>query len=347
LLALLKGELLPGPGHVSLLEAVTFQLFGRTSTGSALAPGSLSHQLAVSWLATDPWLLGLGLAALPVGLIERRLRPAAVALLVLVAMAIRPGYLPQPYVIALLPFGALVAMGVLDEAWSRIGRDRTRRVAFIAIAAVAVGMFIAPRWLPADSLAMSTAPTRPVLDAQRWVIRHINHRARVLADDTFYVDLVRAGFAPRFGVVWFYKLDFTTNLDPMIVRRLPQGWRAFDYVISSEVIRSALAHNPSSLDQVRRALSHSTVIATFGRGAGRVEVRRVTGAGSGSGLIPRYVPRPAQRVVAPTPPVPAHRVAAITPRVPVRRSSTTRRHAAAHRHPRHRHRHHRHARRAQ
>ena len=248
--------------------------------------------------------------------------------------------------IALLPFAALVAMGVLDEVWSRTGRDRTRRVAFIATAAVAIGMFIAPRWLPADSLAMSAAPTRPVLDAQRWVIRHINHRARVLADDNFYVDLVRAGFAPRFGVVWFYKLDFTTNLDPMIVRRLPQGWRAFDYVISSEVIRSALADNPSSLDQVRRALRHSTVIASFGRGAGRVEVRRITGVGTGSGLIPRSVPKPAHRLLAPTPPVPARRLAAVAPRVPARRSSTTRRHAAAHRHRRHWHRHHRRARRA-
>jgi hypothetical protein len=107
---------------VSLLEAATFQLFGRGSTGSVLQPGSLSHQLAASWLATDPWLLGLGLMALPAGLWVRRLRPPAVALLALVVMAVRPGYLPQPYVIALLPFCAVMAMGALDVAWERIGR---------------------------------------------------------------------------------------------------------------------------------------------------------------------------------------------------------------------------------
>jgi hypothetical protein len=281
-----------------------------------------------------------------VALTVRRLRPPAVALLALVAMAIRPGYLPQPYVIALLPFCAVVAMGVLDEGWSRIGRDRARRLTFIAVAAAVVGVFIVPRWLPADSLAMSTSPTRPVLDAQRWVIRHLNHRARVLADDTFYVDLVRAGFAPRFGVVWFYKLDYTTNLDPMIVQRLPQGWRAFDYVISTDVVRSALAHNPSALDQVRQALSpsHSTLIAQFGSKSGRVEVRRITGVGTGSGLIPPYAPRPAQQVVAATPRVVAHRVAAIRPSVAAHQHSTAGPHSARHRHRRYRHRRHRHRR---
>jgi hypothetical protein len=349
LLALLKGELLPGPGHVSLFEAVTFQLFGRASTGSALAPGSLSHQLAASWFTTDPWLLGAGLVALPVGLKIRRLRPPAVALLALVVMAIRPGYLPQPYVIALLPFCAVVAMGSLDAAWSWLGADRVRRFAFVAAAILGLGAIIGPQWLAADSLAMSSDPTRPALDAQHWVIRHVDHRARVLVDDTFYVDLVRAGFAPRFGAVWFYKLDFTTNLDPMIVRHLPQGWRAFDYVISTEVIRSALANNPQSLAQVRLALGHSTVVATFGSGAGRVEVRRITGVGTGSGLIPPAQATTAPRRIAAKPTIaPATKPAiapaakpAIAPSAVSRRSQSPALPAHA---GRKRHRHHRHGR---
>jgi hypothetical protein len=59
LYALLKGELLPGPGHVSLLQAVEFQLYGRPGTGSVLSSASAAHQLVSSWLQTDPWLLGL------------------------------------------------------------------------------------------------------------------------------------------------------------------------------------------------------------------------------------------------------------------------------------------------
>src|SRR5207244_2562581 len=60
LYASLKGELLPGHGHVSLFEAVRFQLFTRPSTGSAFSPSSVSRQLIDGWLRTDPWLLGVG-----------------------------------------------------------------------------------------------------------------------------------------------------------------------------------------------------------------------------------------------------------------------------------------------
>ena len=111
--------------------------------------------------------------------------------------------------------------------------------------------------------------------AERWIASHVDRRRRLLVDDSLYVDLVRAGFAPRYGVVWFYKLDFTTNLDPSVRRRLPQGWRAFDYVVSTPVIRDALRQKPHGLLQVRQALRHSRAVASFGAARTRVVVRRV------------------------------------------------------------------------
>jgi hypothetical protein len=291
LYAVLKGELLPGAGHVSLVEAIGFQLWGRPGTGTALDPGSASHQLVASWLSVDAWLLGLGVALAPAALFVRRLRPVAVTLLVLVVAGLRPGYLPQPYVIALLPFCAVVAAGVADVGWRRACATRGPLRLLVASLAVLVLAALVPAWYQADRYAMHQDEAGPALAAGHWVERNLDHRARILADDTYYVDLVRAGFEPRFGVVWFYKLDYTTNLDPSIARNLPQGWRAFDYVISSRVIRSALEENPSGLHEVRRALRNSRVVATFGSGAGRVEVRRVVGVGTGSGLIPREVPR--------------------------------------------------------
>ena len=57
LLALLKGELVPGPGHVSLASAVAFQLGGRQGTGDPLDPSSQAHSLIAGWLHLDPWLL--------------------------------------------------------------------------------------------------------------------------------------------------------------------------------------------------------------------------------------------------------------------------------------------------
>jgi 4-amino-4-deoxy-L-arabinose transferase-like glycosyltransferase len=333
LFALLKGELLPGPGHVSVVEALRFQLYGRPSTGSPLVPGTLSRHLVGSWLSVDAWLLVLGIVALPLALWIRRLRPLGVVLACLVVMGLRPGYLPQPYVITLLPFCALIAMGALDAAWGRMTGPSLRRWGVVAVVLV-LAVLVGRSWRTADGYAMSHDVTRPVVAAQRWIPRHIDHRARVLVDDTFYVDLVRSGFAPRFGAVWFYKLDFTTNLDPSIVRHLPQGWRAFDYVVSTDVIRSALAQNPSSLAQVRLALRNSTPLATFGTGAARVEVRRIAGIGTGSGLLPR--PRLTARAPVAGPPVPA--AASPAPRRIV--------HRVRHHHRRHHHRrHHRRGRR--
>jgi hypothetical protein len=270
---------------VSLLEAIQFQLYGRASTGSALDPDSLSHQLVSGWLDADPWLLALGVALAPAALLVRRLRPVAVTLLVLVVVGLRPGYLPQPFVIAMLPFCALVAAGVLDAVWKNGTARRWHRAA-VAVAMLSLAVLILPGWREGASHAMREDHVAPALEAERWVEENVDHRARVLVDDTLYVDLVEAGFEPQFGVVWFYKLDFSANLDPSVARNLPGGWRAFDYVVSTPVVRSALDNYPGGLEEVRRALENSRPVATFGDGPRRVQVRRIVGIGTGSGRIP-------------------------------------------------------------
>src|SRR3954447_23788369 len=117
LYALLRGELFPGPGHVSLIGAWQFQLANRSGSGSILTPGSGANDLLHSWLFYDPVILVAGLAATVAALVVRRLRPPAVAAAILVLMAMRPGgYLPAMYVVQILPFFAIVIAGVLDQA---------------------------------------------------------------------------------------------------------------------------------------------------------------------------------------------------------------------------------------
>jgi hypothetical protein len=286
LFALLKGELVPGPGHVSLYEAVRWQLFGRASSGSPLEPHSASHGLVFGWIGTDSWLLGLGTLGALASLAVRRLRPVAITLLLLVASMLRPGYLPQPFIIVLLPFCALLAAAFLDSVTGalarRIPRPKLAAVAISAAVAAALAVAIAPGWSKADGTATSTDLNSTQRAASAWVVKHVDHRARVLVDDTYYVDLVRAGFRPRLGAVWFFKLDFTTNLDPSVARALPNGWRSFDYVVSSQVIRESLVENPGGMQQVREALHNSRIVAAFGTGPQRVEIRRVAGRGSGA-----------------------------------------------------------------
>jgi hypothetical protein len=149
-----------------------------------------------------------------------------------------------------------------------------RRSAVVA-AAVLATVVVAPRWARGDRELMTARSGLPVAQATAWIDRSLPRHSRLLVDDTLWVDLVERGFDPDLGVVWFYKLDFSTNLDPSVARRLPEGWRHFDYVVSTPVVRSALADLPQGLGEVRQALDNSTPVASFGTGRGRVQVRRV------------------------------------------------------------------------
>jgi 4-amino-4-deoxy-L-arabinose transferase-like glycosyltransferase len=290
LYALLKGELVPGPDAVSLLDAVWFQLVDRASTGSGLEPGTQSHDLVVGWLESDAVLVAGGCLLAPVALLDRALRPAAVAALVLVAAALRPGYLPAMFVVALLPFCAVLLAGAADRVLAAVrqlpGPALGRAALGLTVVALVAGALAVGdrRAEPLATLATADA-TGPTLAAATWIEANVDPRARILVDDTLFVDLAEAGFDPGLGVVWFYKLDFTTNLDPSVVRALPTGGRGFDYVVSTPIVRGALANSPGQLQEVRIALESSTPVATFGAGKDVVEVRILTGPDTGSGRL--------------------------------------------------------------
>ena len=284
LYALLRGELIPGPGHVSLSSAIAFQLSGRNSSGSPLSANSSAHAQVASWLHVDPWLLGAGTACLLGAFLVRRLRPVALAYLIGLVMVLRGGYLPVPYVTALLPFAALLVAGVADAAWRGVRRRRARssevrwrrvgRGAVLAGAAVLLP-FAAPAWASGLHHEMSTDAVRPMAETEAWIESDVPHHDRLLVDDSVWVDLVDHGFNRRLGVVWFYKLGSVNNLDPSVARALPGGWRDFQYVVDSPSLRGALAISHGQLGEVRRALAHSTPVVGFGAGANRFEVRRI------------------------------------------------------------------------
>jgi hypothetical protein len=275
LYATLRGELLPGPGHVSLVDAVRFQLAGRAASGSPFDPGSGGRGTIRLWLGLDPWLLAAAVVLVPAGLAIRRLRPVTVGFATLAAMTLRPGYLPVPLVIGMLPFASLLVAGVADTAWgSRPGRHAAPggppvgRVVVAACLAVAA-VVVAPRWWQGDRELMTADQDAPFRQADAWIAGNVPREARLLVDDALWVDLVERGRPPG-QVVWFYKLD--TDRD--VKARYPRGWQEFDYVVATPTMRGF----PESLPQVGEALRHSEVAATFGSGTGRVEVRKVRGS---------------------------------------------------------------------
>jgi hypothetical protein len=287
LFAILRGELLPGPGHVSLLGGVAFQLLTRDGGGSALDPSSGSHQTITAWLWWDHWLLLAGLALLPLSLLIRRTRPVAAGLAFLVVMSLRPGYLPIPFVIGLLPLAALVIAAVADRMWAppqsphRFRRTRgirralrgiwrlARKVVVVAAVTAAV-VVVGPEWYESDRDLMTVDHDRPLTQAQEWIEANVPPDSPILVDDAMWVDMVRSN-RPASRVVWFWKLD----RDPEIRARYPGGWRQFDYVVSTIAVRLSL----NQLPEISAAMGNGSVVASFGEGGDQVQILRIHPAG--------------------------------------------------------------------
>jgi len=281
LFALVKGELVPSRDRVSLAEGVGFQLAGRSGSGSLLDPGSLTRRTLRLWLDLDVVLPALSVLAAAVGVAVRRLRPFAVGTLLLLALALRPGgYLPVPYVVGLLPLGALLVAGVADAAWRHrrtapgaapaaglravaLARPGT---AVVVVGALVAGALAVPMWGARLRGQVLSDLDAPLAQAEAWIGRNVRRDARLIVDDALWVDLVRQG-RDRENVVWYYKLD----TDPAVQALSPRGWRDYDYIVSTNSIRTF----PHSSPEVGRALESSTLAAAFGEGATRVEVRRV------------------------------------------------------------------------
>jgi Dolichyl-phosphate-mannose-protein mannosyltransferase len=284
LYAILKNELLEGPGHVSLLWAIKWQLFDRVPSGSLLDPASRTHAVARSWIEQDPWLLGSAMLLIPLGLLFRRLRAITLALVIQVVMLFRNGFMPFAYVIALLPFAALLVAGVADHLWKGYAPRRSRQPSWhttlrlwiaalikragqlaVISAVVASLIVVAPAWSRDLRQQMTEDRSQPVKEAVAYAVANIPARSILLTDDNLWPDLLRHGFNPN--PVWFYKLD----LDPAIRAKYKNGWRDIDYVVIGHVPPIILRDLPL----VTAAIQHSEVMARFGSGETEVTIRRV------------------------------------------------------------------------
>lgn len=285
LFALLNRELLPGSGHVSLFDGITYQM-SRPGSGFILTPGSGSNGVFRSWLYYDT-VLPLGglagavllLATLRWSVTARALAGPALAAVILGLVAMRPsGYLPAMYVIQALPFLALVLAGGAASITHAVLRRRRSpgerrqlvwaRRALVGVLALSAAVYVLPRWYDGNRTALTVDANAPYRQAAAWLGSEVPDPAttRVLLDDALWLDAVHHGFEPGLGAIWFYKAD----LDPAVTKTLPGGWRDIDYVVSSPTVRRDAADLPN----VKAALEHSTAVAVFGSGEDRIEIRR-------------------------------------------------------------------------
>jgi 4-amino-4-deoxy-L-arabinose transferase-like glycosyltransferase len=265
LYAALRGELFSGPGHVSLFDGLEFQLFERASSGSVFDTGSVAYDRVSGWLDSDPWLLA-GVVLTPIALLWRNLRPIGVGLLTYLGLLALPGYLPESFVIAVLPLAALAIVGTLELISRAGGGGQLVAVALVLLAAV----LMAPSWYDANRDLVEAEAAAPQKAASEWVSSNVPKGAAIMTDDVIWTDLVESGFE-RGSVHPFHKPD----LDSAVTVSFSEP-AAFDYVISTRAVREGVL--APELPIARATHRASEPIATFGTGVNRVEVRQVVKA---------------------------------------------------------------------
>jgi hypothetical protein len=273
LLAILKGELLPGPGHDSLWsEQVVYQLT-RPGTGSVLSQHSGTYLQFHSWFTLDPWLVLAAAAALCTGLVIRRLRPFALALFLQFAIMVKGGYVPYAFVTAMLPFAALLIAGAADAFWRPEGQPsdkpqgRLIRVitvgvcnagkAPVGVAVLVLAVICVPHWFnwlkqqsSYDGFAQENA-------AVSWVAEHVPRNDLVVCDAYPWLDVTLHTQATP---LYLWQIDS----DPQVMRTdLPHGYRDISYLLlepDSPLTFAALPGRPT----LQQAIKNSTVVERFG-----------------------------------------------------------------------------------
>ncbi|WP_446219382.1 glycosyltransferase family 39 protein [Micromonospora sp. IBHARD004] len=280
LFALFKGELFEGPGHNSLLGTARWQLADRAASGSVLERGSATYQQLQNWLQYDHWLLLLGLAAIPVALLVRRLRPAALALAIGWLVLVRGGYVPFMHVINLLPWSALLiagagsalagTSGLVPTGWLRQragqGFGYGFRITTAALLLIGLAGVATVSWTPELRRMMTVSEEQPLRSATKWVGRNVPRDKTVVVHDSIWTDLVQYyDFDPKPVIV--YKLD----TDPAVQRSV----KRVDYLVLPDwYYRTADAEE--KYPTLMEARKHAVPVASFGTGDDRVQVYRVS-----------------------------------------------------------------------
>ena len=274
LYAALKNELFPGEGHVSLLGTLSWQLFGREGSGSIFDSSSNAYGLVKYWLSIDFWLLLGGVAALPFAFLYRNLRVAAFGLLIGLLLMLRTGYMPYPYIIALLPFAALVFAGVLHHAVivPLQKRDHAMRTVLAGISAallmaITVG-FVMPAWQSKLSAIVSIDQDASSRQAIDWIQENIPLSSRIVVESALWTDLQNKGYSDP-GPIWLYK----TETDPAVTKQI-SGWQGIDYVALNGPTVGAASFG-REFPTVSQAIRNAKLIKEFGRDNQKILIYQV------------------------------------------------------------------------
>ncbi len=108
LFAILRGELLPGPNHTSLIGAIEWQLVQRGGGGNVLIPGTLNNSTVETWFGLARPFIYATVVSSVLCLTRRSTAFIGVSILIGTAMLFRSsGYLPAMFITAYIAQGVL------------------------------------------------------------------------------------------------------------------------------------------------------------------------------------------------------------------------------------------------
>jgi hypothetical protein len=186
------------------------------------------------------------------------------------------GYRAALYVIAMLPFCALVVVGLIDTLWQRMreGRGGLALVpSYLLVVAVAL-----VAWLPVQDareryrFAFGVDQNEARAEALEVVEDEVPDDAVIVVDNTYWNALVATG-RDREDVVWFYKVDS----DPAVIEEVVPDYESIDYLLWTREAMSDM------VPVVQQAYENSDLVWSGGQFEGLVELR----AGSRPRLCPR------------------------------------------------------------
>lgn len=265
--ALLRNELLSGPDHVSLQDALAYQFLNRSGSGTIFEAGSSRGALLAGWLYFDEYLIAAGLAASVICLVRRQSRFLFVAVATFATpIVLGHGYLPAMYIIGVIPFLALACGTAVDIAWSgmeRLGHHAPRllpmlRTAFIAVLSASLLLMSLPQWFEQDRTLLTAYSNSNWRNAMTWVKENVSRRDVVLAPYSMWQDLDSSGWNNAWTMIATEKPD----LDKQFMVERPGGWRDIKWII---VGPSVIANIDSlGLSRVKTALQNSEQVEAFG-----------------------------------------------------------------------------------
>ncbi|MEW1820631.1 glycosyltransferase family 39 protein [Arthrobacter sp. NPDC080031] len=267
LVALLRGELLAGAGHVSLQDALVYQFFSRSGSGNLWEQGSGRAQLVDGWMYYDKYLIVAGLVAAVIALFRQRSRwlSAGIALFVL-PVVLGTGYLPTMYVIAAIPLLVLAIAMAADILWSaarRVGPSGSvlrRTVSGLTAASMVGGLLVMalPQWFEQDATLLASQNNSDWYLALEWTKTNVPRSETVLTPYSMWQDLRSSGWNGPWQVIALEKMD----LDSAVAVHHPHGWQEVQWVIEGPTVKPNIKF--LNLTNAGLTLDHSRIVQSFG-----------------------------------------------------------------------------------